>query len=57
MLKGYKTYLTGFAALIGALTAYLSGDIEGAQAAQLVVTAMLAMFMRSGINSAIDDVR
>lgn len=51
MLEGKKTYVT---AVIGALTAigaYLTGEVELADAARMVWVAVIAIFVRSGIES------
>jgi uncharacterized membrane protein AbrB (regulator of aidB expression) len=50
-LKGYKTYITGALTIAGAVTGYLTGDVALADGLQLVVTALLGMFIRDGINS------
>lgn len=49
MLKGYKTYVTAGVAVIGAVAAYLVGDADLMQTANLVFTAILAAFVRNGI--------
>lgn len=49
MLAGYKTYITGGLTVIGSIAAYLTGDATLADTAQLVVTALLAMFVRNGV--------
>lgn len=49
MLKGYKTYITAAVAVIGAIAAYLVGDIAVADAAQLILTAILGATVRHGI--------
>jgi len=49
MFSGYKTYITAGLAVIGAIAAYLTGDATLADTAQLVVTALLAAFVRSGV--------
>lgn len=49
MLKGYKTYITALVAIISTVAAYLVGDIGIADAAQLVLTAVLGATVRSGI--------
>ena len=36
MLSGYKTYITGVVAIVGAVGAYLAGDATVANTAQLV---------------------
>ena len=49
MFAGYKTYITGGLALLGAIAGYLTGDLTLAAAAQLAVTAILGMTVRHGI--------
>lgn len=49
MLKGYKTYITAGVTIIGAVAAYLVGDADANTTAQLVVTALLAAFIRHGV--------
>lgn len=49
MLKGYKTYITAGLTVIGAIAAYLVGDAQLADTAQLVITAVLAATVRNGI--------
>ena len=51
MLSGYKTYVTAGLAVIGAIGAYLTGEATIAQTAQLVVTSLLAVFLRSGMKT------
>ena len=49
MLKGYKTYVTAGVAIVSAVAAYLVGDADLMQTANLVFTALLAAFVRNGI--------
>ena len=49
MLAGYKTYITAGVAVISAVAAFLVGDADGMQTANLVFTALLAAFVRNGI--------
>jgi len=49
MFKGYKTYITTAVAVITAVAGYLVGDISVAEAAQLVLTAVLGATIRHGI--------
>ena len=49
MLSGYKTYVTAALAIIGAVAAYLTGDMSITDAAQIVVPALLGAFVRNGI--------
>lgn len=51
MLKGYKTYITAAVAVVGAVAAYLVGDVALADAAQLVLTAILGATIRNGITT------
>ena len=51
MISGKKTYITGIGAILGAAGAYLQGSLEMAEAIQLAVTALLAMFVRAGVKS------
>lgn len=54
MLKGYRTYILGAVTIIGAVAAYLVGDAQLSETINLVVTAGMGMFIRSGINTAVD---
>ena len=51
MLSGYKTYIMGGVAIITAVAAYLVGDTTLADALQLVVTAVMGMFIRAGVKA------
>ncbi len=51
MLKGYKTYIVGGLAVLGAIGSYLTGDATLAQSVQVAVTAILAMTVRHGIEN------
>lgn len=57
MLSGYKTYITGVVAIIGAVGGYLAGDVELMPTINLVVTALMGMFIRAGVNSATTNIR
>lgn len=50
-LSGYKTYITGGITILTAVGLYLTGDDTAQQAGQLVVTALLAMFIRHGVTT------
>lgn len=52
MLKGYKTYIVAGVAVISTVAAYLVGDIDIANAAQLILTAVLGATVRNGIPKA-----
>jgi hypothetical protein len=49
MLAGYKTYITAGIAVLTAVGAYLVGDADLMQTANLVFTALLAAFVRNGV--------
>ncbi len=49
MLKGYKTYIVAGLAVLGAIGAYLYGDMTLPQTAQAVLTAVLGATIRNGI--------
>jgi len=53
MLKS-KTVWASVAAIIGALGAWFTGDIELGEMLQLIVTAGLAVFLRHGIKKSED---
>lgn len=52
MLSGYKTYILGGLAVLGAIAAYLVGDATLAESARVALDALLAMTIRNGITSA-----
>lgn len=49
MFAGYKTYITAGVAVVTAVAAYLVGDADLMQTANLVFTALLAAFVRNGV--------
>lgn len=52
MFKGYKTYITAAVAVITAVAAYATGDADLMQTANLVFTALMAAFIRHGVEDA-----
>lgn len=52
MFAGYKTYITAGVAVVSAVAAYLVGDADLMQTANLVFTALLAAFVRNGVAKA-----
>jgi hypothetical protein len=48
-LQGKKTYVTAIGGVLAAVGAYLSGDIEMGVMMNIVITALLALFLRKGI--------
>jgi membrane protein implicated in regulation of membrane protease activity len=51
MLKGKKTYMTAAGGILAAVGAYFSGDMELGMMINLIVTALLAVFLRKGVKS------
>lgn len=51
MLAGYKTYVVAALAILGAIAGYLTGDLSLADAAQTVLTAVLAATVRHGVTT------
>jgi len=49
MFKGYKTYITGTLAILGALGGWATGDLAVPAAIQLAVTALMGMFIRNAM--------
>jgi hypothetical protein len=47
--KGKKTYITAALAVIGAVAAYLTGDLNIADASQVILTAILGATIRHGV--------
>jgi VIT1/CCC1 family predicted Fe2+/Mn2+ transporter len=57
MFAGKKTYITAALASLTAIAAYLVGEAPLADTAQLVFTALLAAFVRSGLHDEIGSAR
>ncbi len=51
ILTGYKTYITAIAAIAATLAAVAAGELSNAEAAQSVFTAIIAIFLRSGMKA------
>lgn len=51
MLEGYKTYIVAIVAIVGAIGAYLTGEMSINDAAQIVVTSLIGMFIRKGVKT------
>tara|TARA_Y100000310_G_scaffold276314_1_gene293359 strand:- start:3391 stop:3564 length:174 start_codon:yes stop_codon:yes gene_type:complete len=49
MLSGKKTYVAAAGGVLAAVGAYLSGEMELGAMINVVVTALLAVFLRVGI--------
>jgi len=48
-LQGKKTYMTAAGGVLAAVGAYLSGEMEMGVMMNVVITALLALFLRKGI--------
>ncbi len=51
MLTGKRTYMTAAGGILAAVGAYLSGDMEMGALLNIVVTALLAVFLRKGVKT------
>lgn len=51
MLSGKKTYMMAAGGVLTAVGAYLSGELELGMMLNLVITSLLAVFLRKGITS------
>jgi hypothetical protein len=51
-LQGKKTYIVGVGAIVAAVVAFTQGTIDGTQAVEAIVGAILAMTIRAGITTA-----
>ena len=51
MLSGYKTQIAAVLAILGAIGAFMTGEMALADAAQIVVTAVIGSFLRMGVAS------
>ncbi len=49
MLNGYKTYIVGALAVLGAVGGWLDGDLTLLAALNVAIPALLAMTVRHGI--------
>jgi hypothetical protein len=50
-LEGKKTYMTAAGGILAAVGAYLSGDMEIGTMVQIIITSLLATFLRKGIKT------
>mgnify|MGYP003144256110 FL=1 len=51
MLSGKKTYVTAIGGILAAVGAYFSGEMEMGVMINVVVTSLLAVFLRKGVKS------
>tara|TARA_R100000656_G_scaffold96767_1_gene70242 strand:- start:645 stop:824 length:180 start_codon:yes stop_codon:yes gene_type:complete len=50
-LKGKKTYVTAVGGVLAAVGAYFSGEMEMGVMINVVITSLLAVFLRKGVKS------
>ena len=50
-LKGKKTYMTAAGGILAAVGAYFSGEMEMGVMINVVITSLLAVFLRKGVKS------
>ena len=50
-LKGKKTYMTAVGGVLAAVGAYFSGEMEMGVMINVVITSLLAVFLRKGVKS------
>jgi len=51
MLSGKKTYVTAIGGILAAVGAYFSGEMEMGVTINVVITSLLAVFLRKGVKS------
>ena len=51
MLNGKKSYMTAAGGILAAIGAFLSGDMDIGAAINVVVTSLLAVFLRKGVKN------
>jgi|TARA_R110001583_G_scaffold98567_1_gene243603 hypothetical protein len=51
MLSGKKTYMTAVGGILAAVGAYFSGEMEMGVMINVVITSLLAVFLRKGVKS------
>ncbi len=51
MLTGKKTYMTAAGGILAAVGAYFSGDMEMGMMLNIIITSLLAVFLRKGVKS------
>ena len=51
MLSGKKTYMTAVGGILAAGGAYFSGEMEMGVMINVVITSLLAVFLRKGVKS------
>lgn len=54
-LKGYKTYITGFAAILTAIGAYLAGAITVNELVVAIFAAIQSMNIRHAVTTTVSD--
>jgi membrane protein implicated in regulation of membrane protease activity len=51
MLNGKKTYMTAAGGVLAAVGAYLSGEMQLGMMLNIIITSLLAVFLRKGVKS------
>lgn len=51
MFEGKKTYITGIVAIVSAVGGYLTGTMDLSSATQIIIPALIGMFLRQGVTS------
>ena len=51
VLSGKKTYMTAVGGILAAVGAYFSGEMEMGVMINVVITSLLAVFLRKGVKS------
>lgn len=54
-LSGYRTYITAALGIVTAVLTFLTGGIEFGEALAAIWAAIMAIFVRSGVDKASDD--
>lgn len=51
-IKGKRTYMVAIGGVLAAVGAYMSGDMEMGMMINIVITSLLAVFLRKGVKAA-----
>ena len=51
-VKGKRTYMVAIGGVLAAVGAYMSGDMEMGMMINIVITSLLAVFLRKGVKAA-----
>jgi uncharacterized membrane protein YgaE (UPF0421/DUF939 family) len=50
-IKGKRTYMVAIGGVLAAVGAYMSGDMEMGTMINILITALLAVFLRKGVKA------